>query len=68
MDKHLIAPGPDLRWHVSPLLDERIADHGRLVSLNGRSLILPSQSRFIPKQEALAWRLSRLRSRTSGEI
>lgn len=68
MDRHLIAPGPDLRWHVSPLLDERVADHDRLISLSGKSLLLPSQSRFIPKQEALVWRLTRLRSRASGEI
>lgn len=67
MDRHLIAPGPDYRWHVSPLLDERIADHGRLTALSGKSLLLPSQPRFIPKQDALAWRLSRLRRRLSDE-
>jgi len=26
MDRHLIAPGPDLRWHVSARLDRRIPD------------------------------------------
>ncbi|CAN7419500.1 HNH endonuclease [Acidovorax sp. LjRoot117] len=61
MDRHLIAPGPDLCWHVSPMLDERIADHARLTSLKGKKLLLPSQSRFVPKREALVWRLERLR-------
>jgi hypothetical protein len=24
LDRYLIAPGPDLKWHVSPVLDSRI--------------------------------------------
>ncbi|MBY0411954.1 MAG: HNH endonuclease [Burkholderiaceae bacterium] len=61
MDRHLIAPGPDLCWHVSPLLDDRISDHHRLTSLAGRRLLLPKQRRFTPKQHALEWRLQHLR-------
>ena len=68
MDRHLIAPGPDLRWHVSPLLDERIADHNRLTSLSGKRLLLPREPRFNPKQDVLEWRLARLRRRASDEI
>ncbi|EKD97975.1 MAG: hypothetical protein ACD_23C00645G0002 [uncultured bacterium] len=61
MDRYLIAPGPDLRWHVSPLLDDRIADHSRLTSLAGRFILLPKEARFAPKREVLEWRLDRLR-------
>jgi putative restriction endonuclease len=63
MDKHLIAPGPDLKWHVSPMLDDRLPDLAMLVSLNGKSLLLPSETRFVPKREALEWRMDHLRRR-----
>lgn len=63
MDKYLIAPGPDLCWHVSPALDDRIPDFNQLTSLAGRQLILPKEPRFIPKRESLAWRLQRLRNK-----
>lgn len=62
MDRFLIAPGPDLRWHVSPALDDRVPDFARLIALQGRSLFLPTERRFAPKEEALAWRQDRLRS------
>lgn len=61
MDKNLIAPGPDKRWHVSRLLDRRIPDFHMLTSLEGMPLLLPKELRFTPKEEALAWRLDRLR-------
>ena len=60
MDRHLIAPGPDLRWHVSARLDRRIPDFERLCSLEGRELLLPTEPRLYPKREALAWRVGRL--------
>ncbi len=65
MDRHLIAPGPDLRWHVSRVLDRRIPDFARLTSLHGRPLFLPREARFAPKRESLEWRLEQLR-RHSG--
>lgn len=61
LDKFLIAPGPDLKWHVSRQLDDRIPDFTSLVSLAGRNLFLPSEKRFAPKREVLEWRLERLR-------
>jgi putative restriction endonuclease len=61
MDKCLIAPGPDLKWHVSTFLDDRIPDFARLVALEGRSLFLPAERRFAPKGEVLEWRLEHLR-------
>ncbi|MBU3672539.1 MAG: hypothetical protein FGM43_08285, partial [Sinobacteraceae bacterium] len=39
MDKDLIAPGPDLKWHVSRMLDPRIPDFKALCDLSGRPLI-----------------------------
>lgn len=66
MDKYLIAPGPDLCWHVSPSLDNRIPDFNQLTSLAGRQLILPKEPRFFPKRESLAWRLQRLGQKPSA--
>ncbi|MDB5958052.1 HNH endonuclease [Ramlibacter sp.] len=64
MDRYLIAPGPDFKWHVSTSLDDRIPDHDRFVALQGRNLFLPRERRFAPKQEGLTWRLDRLRRAT----
>lgn len=61
MDRNLIAPGPDMIWHVSSVLDRRIADFQTLIALDGRPLLRPRESRFTPKKESLAWRLERLR-------
>lgn len=63
MDRSLIAPGPDLKWHVSPDLDERVPDLAMLVGLEGKAVILPTQARFAPKREALEWRIKNLRRR-----
>ncbi len=63
MDRHLIAPGPDFRWHVSAILDDRIPDLELLVGLAGKPLSLPKELRFAPKREALAWRFEKLRRR-----
>lgn len=60
LDRRLIAPGPDYRWHVSEVLDERFPDNGPLVRLEGKAVILPSDKRFWPKREALEWRVNRL--------
>jgi putative restriction endonuclease len=61
MDKNLIAPGPDLKWHVSKLIDSRIPDNALLASLDKKPLILPTEARWSPKQDALEWRIARLR-------
>lgn len=63
MDRNLIAPGPDLKWHVSPALDSRVPDFAQLVSLEGKPLFLPRETRFAPKRESLEWRLAKLRGR-----
>lgn len=61
MDKNLIAPGPDLNWHVSSMLDARVPDYAMLVDLQGKPLFLPTEIRMSPKREVLKWRLDRLR-------
>ncbi|MDO8329577.1 MAG: HNH endonuclease [Fluviicoccus sp.] len=61
MDKYLIAPGPDFKWHVSSLLDDRIPDNRLLTDLKGKALFLPAEMRFYPKQEVLDWRLEVMR-------
>jgi putative restriction endonuclease len=61
MDRNLISPGPDLKWHVSSLVDERIADNAVLINLKNKPLILPADLRMAPKREVLEWRLERLR-------
>ena len=62
MDRFLISPGPDLKWHVSDLLDDRIKDNEILLSLLGKPLFLPTDLRMIPKRNALEWRLDRLKA------
>jgi putative restriction endonuclease len=60
LDRQLIAPGPDLRWHVSARLDRRIPDFAHLCGLEGCELLLPTEPRLYPKREALAWRVGQL--------
>jgi putative restriction endonuclease len=61
MDRHLIAPGPDHKWHVSPVLDDRVPDFATLVDLAGKKVFLPAEGRFSPKLESLQWRVEMLR-------
>ncbi|MCD1588080.1 HNH endonuclease [Halomonas sp. IOP_14] len=60
MDNHLISPGPDLKWHVSPSIDRFVADNCWLWELDGQMLVLPRSARYQPDREALAWRMDHL--------
>jgi len=60
MDRHLIAPTPDLEWKVSKCLDDRRDGEADLVALNKRSILLPKLKQYHPKPIALEWRLERL--------
>ncbi|MGM0702033.1 MAG: HNH endonuclease [Pseudomonadota bacterium] len=60
MDNHLIAPGPDHKWHVSPTVDSLVPDNGWLWEIDGKPLVLPRDSRWHPARDALAWRLDNL--------
>ena len=61
MDRNLIAPGPDLKWHVSSALDARVPDYAGLIALEGKALFLPAEARMYPKRDVLEWRVDRLR-------
>lgn len=56
MDRNLIAPGIDRAWHVLPSLDDRLEGQRELIVLDGRSLLLPHEKRYHPKDAALLWR------------
>lgn len=62
MDQFLIAPAPqpDRIWKVSSVLDDRIEGQRDLLDLRGRTILLPRESRFQPRDEALEWRADRL--------
>lgn len=62
MDRHLIAPGPDHRWQVSPTLDPYSPALQPLIDLADRPLTAPKEKRFIPSEKALQWCLDRLAS------
>ncbi len=64
LDRHLIAPfagETKLTWKVTPCLDDRLEGHKELLKLEGRSVLLPREKRFWPSDEAMQWRLERLR-------
>ncbi|WP_404472826.1 HNH endonuclease [Vreelandella venusta] len=60
MDNHLIAPGPDHKWHISPTLDDLMPDNAWLQQLDGQAVVLPRAKHRQPCQQALAWRLDNL--------
>ncbi len=61
MDRDILAPGPDLHWHVSKLIDPRRSNGEReLADLSGKSLLLPKDPAFHPDAEGLRWREERL--------
>ncbi len=60
LDQHIIAPGPDMKWHLSEAVDERIADNQPLIELRGKDVIVPSKQSMLPRKDALEWRLERL--------
>jgi putative restriction endonuclease len=61
MDRDIIAPGPDLHWHVSKLIDPRRSNGEKeLIELAGKSVRLPKDPAFHPLSEGLIWRFERL--------
>jgi len=62
MDRRLIAPGPDLQWHVSALLDARRSSGERaLRELENEVILLPGKPAFYPAEQGLRWRVEQLR-------
>jgi putative restriction endonuclease len=60
MDRHLIAPSPDMRWMVSDRLDDRRDGEAGLVKLNKLKVLAPKLDQYLPRPEALEWRCTRL--------
>lgn len=61
MDRHLIAPGPDMTWHVSPILHARRSNgEAELLGLANRAVLPPREAAFLPNKERLAWRMKKL--------
>jgi predicted restriction endonuclease len=61
MDRNLIAPCPDHHWHVSKILDHRRSTgEAELLTLAGRTLLLPQDQAFHPDKDGLTWRCGRL--------
>ena len=63
LDVGLIAPGPDMKWRVSEVLDRRIPDNAPLVQLAGQDVIFHGGRRYRPRRDALEWRVDHLRAR-----
>jgi putative restriction endonuclease len=61
LDRNLIAPGPDLRWHVSKMLDSRVRDNAALLDLDGKHVLFPPNAKYRPREDALSYRLEHLR-------
>ena len=60
LDQHIIAPGPDMKWHVSEVVDKRIPDNQPLIELEGKAVISPTKRNMLPRKDVLEWRLERL--------
>ncbi|MBN2107566.1 MAG: HNH endonuclease [Deltaproteobacteria bacterium] len=60
LDKNILSPGPDLKWHVSKLLDKRNRDYQELLDLDKKPIILPRDKKYYPRMDALEKRLNKL--------
>lgn len=62
MDRNLIAPGEDMKWHVSALrLDRSNPAHADLINFDNQPILLPDDPRLHPDPEACKWRMEALR-------
>jgi len=61
MDRQIIAPAPDHRWQVSPVIDPRRSNGEKeLHNLAGKTLLLPKDPAFYPDEKVLQWRVRNL--------
>lgn len=60
LDRHLIAPAPNMKWRVSKVLDKRIPDNRPLVELDGQPVIFDGDGRHGPARVSLQWRIDHL--------
>ena len=61
LDRNIVSPGPDMKWHVSSLVDQRIADNRPLLDLADKDILLPKDKRFWPRTDALESRMLALK-------
>jgi putative restriction endonuclease len=61
LDQRLIAPGPDLKWHVSRIVEPRIPDNRPLVELDKKDVIFYGEAKYRPSPASLEWRIAKLR-------
>jgi len=61
LDLNLIAPGPDLKWHVSRAVEPRIPDNRPLVELDRKDVIFYGDQKYRPSEMSLEWRMANLR-------
>jgi len=60
LDRNLIAPGPDMKWRVSPAFDKRIPDNRPFVDLAGQDVIFFGDEKFRPRRDYLETRVKML--------
>jgi len=60
LDRNLIAPGPDMKWRVSPAFDKRIPDNRPFVDLAGQDVIFFGDEKFRPREDYLETRVKML--------
>ena len=63
MDRNLIAPGPDYRWHVSEFVQEQAQIDGgakQIFGIHNQRIILPENPRLQPTHSALEWSFEHL--------
>jgi len=61
LDQNLIAPGPDMKWHVSRVVERRIPDNRPLVELDRQDVIFHGDPKYRPSPTSLEWRVENLR-------
>ncbi|MDF7826487.1 HNH endonuclease [Pontiellaceae bacterium B12227] len=62
MDQELIFPCADNKWRVHNDLDDRVDAQRSLIALDGKSILLPDQPKYAPRQDVLAWRENRMQA------
>ena len=60
LDRNLIAPGPDMKWRVSPLFDKRIPDNRLFLELAGKDVMYSGNHKYRPSESYLEIRASML--------
>lgn len=61
MDRNIIAPGADLNWHVSSIIDPRRSNGEKeLHELKERPVLLPQDEAYRPGSIELEWRMDKL--------